>query len=233
MAEKVREAVRERRRRPAAQARFRTPHKKLAGTLLAVAGMVVFMGIITAEAFMPATADYSTSASDISHLAGTDPPDSVIVQPSATIFNAAMISGGLMIVAAAYFVQRAFGKLAVTIPLTVWGIGVLGVGLFPAPTGSVHDVFALLTFFVGGLAAVLAYKVETPPLRYISVVLGAIPLSILILMTVLGESAGLTALLGPGGAERWVAYPIVLWLVMFGGYLMGGPGQPQREGPSG
>jgi hypothetical protein len=72
-----------------------------------------------------------------------------IVQPSATIFNAVMISGGLMIVTAAYFVQRAFGRLRVTVPLTVWGVGVLGVGLFPAPTGGVHDLFALLTYFVG------------------------------------------------------------------------------------
>jgi hypothetical membrane protein len=95
------------------------------------------------------------------------------------------------------------------------------VGVFPAPIGGVHDLFALLTFFVGGVAAILAYKVQTPPLRYISVVLGAIPLLILVLMTILGESFGVPAILGAGGAERWVAYPIVLWLVVFGGYLMG------------
>lgn len=199
MAEKVRRAVGGRRAEPAAETRLLPAHEKIAGTLLAVAGMVVFMGIITAEAFMPAAADYTTSASDISYLAGTDPPDSVVVQPSATIFNAAMISAGLMIVAAAYSVQRAFGKVGFTIPLAIWGGGVLGVGVFPAPTGGVHDVFSLVTFFVGGLTAVLAYKVETPPLGHISVVLGAIPLSILVLMTVLGESAGLTALLGAGG----------------------------------
>ena len=93
--------------------------------------------------------------------------------------------------------------------------------MFPAPTGGVHDLFALLTFFVGGVAAILAYTVEASPLRYISVVLGAIPLLILVLMTILGESFGVPAILGAGGAERWVAYPIVLWLVLFGGYLMG------------
>ena len=225
MAEKVQEAAEVRGPEPAAEAPLRTPYAKIAGALLAVAGMVVFMGIITAEAFMPAASDYSTSASDISHLAGTDPPNSVVVQPSATIFNASMIAGGAMIIAAAYFIGRAFGRLGFTVTLAVWGIGVLGVGIFPAPTGGVHDVFALLTFFVGGLAAILAYKVEAAPLGYISVVLGAIPLSILVLMTVLGESAGLTALLGAGGAERWVAYPIVLWLVAFGGYLTGGPAE--------
>lgn len=223
MAERLREAVEERRLRPPAGTRFRTPYAKIAGTLLAVAGMIVFMGIITAESLVPAAADYTTSASDISHLAGTDPPDSVIFQPSATIFNAVMVSSGIMIVAAAYFVQRAFGRLRVTVPLMVWGIGVLGVGLFPAPTGGVHDLFALLTFFVGGVVAILAYKVEPPPLGYVSVVLGAIPISILVSMIALGESGGLTTSLGAGGSERWVAYPVVLWLVMFGGYLMGRP----------
>jgi hypothetical protein len=29
------------------------------------------------------------------------------------------------------------------------------------------------------------------------------------------------AFLGVGGAERWVVYPIVLWLIGFGGYLIG------------
>lgn len=29
------------------------------------------------------------------------------------------------------------------------------------------------------------------------------------------------AFLGVGGAERWVVYPLVLWLIGFGGYLMG------------
>jgi hypothetical protein len=28
-----------------------------------------------------------------------------------------------------------------------------------------------------------------------------------------------------GGLERWVAYPILLWILGFGGYLMGGSHQ--------
>ena len=27
--------------------------------------------------------------------------------------------------------------------------------------------------------------------------------------------------LGDGGVERWIAYPVILWLVSFGGYLVG------------
>jgi hypothetical protein len=29
--------------------------------------------------------------------------------------------------------------------------------------------------------------------------------------------------LGEGGLERWIVYPIVLWLVAFGSYLMATP----------
>ena len=221
MVERAKESSKKRATRRTDVAPSRTPYQKIGGALLAIAGMMLLMGIITAEALMPAAANCTTSASDISHLGGSDPPNSVIVQPAATIFDATMILGGLMIIVGAYCVYRAFGRLGVTIPTALLGIGASGVGVFPAPTGGVHDLFALLTFFVGGVAAILAYTVQASPLRYISVVLGAIPLLILVLMTILGESFGLTAFLGAGGAERWVAYPIVLWLVVFGGYLMG------------
>jgi hypothetical protein len=35
--------------------------------------------------------------------------------------------------------------------------------------------------------------------------------------------------LGEGGIERWIAYPTVLWLVAFGGYLLAvGPEELRR-----
>ena len=36
-----------------------------------------------------------------------------------------------------------------------------------------------------------------------------------------GDATPLVDELGDGGIERWVAYPVVLWLVAFGGYLAG------------
>ena len=182
MSEQVKETPNKRGARRTEAAPYRTLDQKTGGTLLSVAGMVILMGIITAEALMPAAAHYSTFASEISHLGGSDPPNSVILQPAATIFDATMILSGLMVVVGAYFVYRAFGRLSVSIPTALLGIGALGVGVFPAPTGGVHDLFSLLTFFVGGVAAILAYQVQTPPLRYVSVVLGAIPLLMLILI---------------------------------------------------
>jgi hypothetical protein len=35
----------------------------------------------------------------------------------------------------------------------LFGIGVLGVGVFPGHTGGIHQIFAQLTFIGGGVAA--------------------------------------------------------------------------------
>ncbi len=58
------------------------------------------------------------------------------------------------------------------------------------------------------------------PLRYITAALGAISLLTLVSYFVMG-SASPMAVFGPGGLERWIAYPVVLFVLAFGGYLMG------------
>jgi hypothetical membrane protein len=212
----------------------RPSYRKATGALLFLAGAVVLMGIITAEALYPA--DYSTAGNTVSDLGGSRPSEGgVVLQPSATIFDATMVVSGVMIMAAAYGLHRAFGRRAVTIPTALLGLGVLGVGFFPGNTG-LHPIFALLAFVSGGVAAILSYKVSVSPLRYIVVALGATALLMLVLgivgapqpdgMGLLGN-AGPIAALGAGGVERWVAYPVVLWLTVFGGYLMG-PLRPER-----
>ena len=76
-----------------------------------------------------------------------------------------MIVAGLLIVAGAFFVHRAFGRTAVTIPLALFGIGALGVGVFPGNHLAPHQLFAMTAFISGGVAAVLAAKVLTAPMR--------------------------------------------------------------------
>lgn len=101
----------------------------------------------------------------------------------------------------------------------------MGVGIFPGNTGTIHALFALLTFFSGGLSAILSSRVLTPPFKYVSIILGAIGLSALLMTMLLGDSNPLASL-GDGGAERWVAYPIILWAIGFGGYSMGNGARP-------
>jgi hypothetical membrane protein len=186
--------------------------------LLACAGVAVFMAIITAEALYPAP--FNTADNTISDLGATIPPNSVILQPSATIFDVSMIVAGLMIVVGAFFVHRAFARKAVTIPLALFGIGAIGVGVFPGNHLAPHQLFAMTAFISGGVAAVLAAKVLVAPLRQMSVVIGVISLVSFVLAMFMLEWAPV-AELGEGGIERWIVYPAVLWLTVFGGALMG------------
>jgi hypothetical membrane protein len=196
---------------------FRPSDGQYAGACLFLAGVVVFMGIMTAEALSPG---YSTSANTISDLGGSLPPESLMIFPSAAVFDAAMIVAGLLAVGGAYLLQRAVRDWWVTVPLAVFGIGVFGVGIFNGTYGIIHALFALLAFIGGAISAILAARIETSPFREISVILGIISLSALALFFFQGVN-GPVAILGIGGLERWVAYPVALWVTGFGGYLLG------------
>ncbi|ACL17732.1 DUF998 domain-containing protein [Methanosphaerula palustris] len=190
----------------------------IAGSLLLIGGMIAFLGIITAEVLFPG---YSTSENQISDLGtSAESLDDTIPPPSALIFDGAMVLVGLMTLGASVCLHRTFEDLVVTIPLSLLGIGLTGVGIFNGSFGTIHALFALLIFIAGGLSAIAAARVERSPLCYISVILGAVSLINLVSFLVLGMSGPL-AFLGPGGMERWVVYPVLLWLLVFGGYLFG------------
>ncbi len=191
---------------------------RLGGSLLFLAGTVILMGIITAEAFYPRP--YSTAANEISDLGGTEPPNSLVFQPSAAVFDSSMIVVGLLVIAGSWFVHRALTRRSVTIPIALLGVGALGVGIFPGNTGTPHALFAMLTFVAGGVAALTGSRVATPPFRYLSILLGAASLVSLVAYLFLGDSNPMAGL-GIGGIERWIVYPIVLWVTAFGGYLAG------------
>ncbi|WP_416839033.1 DUF998 domain-containing protein [Haloferax sp. DFSO52] len=191
----------------------------LAGALLFVFGLVALMGIITAEAFYPG---YNAGVQEISDLGATRPPNSVILQPSATIFNTTMLVSGLLVLAATYFAHQTFRDRVVTVALGLLGLGIVGVGLFDGSEAPMHGIFALLTFFAGGVSAVVASRVIDTPFKYLSAAVGGFV--VLLLLSIIGLGLlGIVhplAFLGAGGVERYVAYPILLWALGFGGYLM-------------
>ena len=200
----------------------RTRLARLAGALLFIAAAGVFMGIITAESLYPS--GYTTGGSMISDLGGTEPPNSIVLQPSAAIFDTSMMVAGVLIISGGVLVFAAYRRKAVAIPLVLFGIGALGVGIFPGHTGGIHQLFAQLTFISGGVAAILSYRSLTAPLRYIALALGVIALGNLGAYIVL-QDGWFVAGLGLGGLERWIAYPVVFWLMGLGGYLLAARGE--------
>ena len=191
---------------------------RIAGVLTILAGAGILMAIITAEALYPAS--YSTAANAISDLGGTEPPSSVVLQPSATIFDLTMMVVGLFVLVASRFVHHVYGRWSLTIPLGVLGASAFGVGLFPGDTGTPHALFAMACFVSGGVAGLTAAIVTGPAFRWLSVALGATSLFVLGSYILLGDASPLMEL-GVGGLERWIVYPIVIWLIAFGAYLVG------------
>ncbi|HEY6748793.1 MAG TPA: DUF998 domain-containing protein [Mycobacteriales bacterium] len=190
-----------------------------AGVALSSAAAVILMGIITAEALYPGA--YSTGDNEISDLGGTRPPDSVVLQPSAAIFDGTMLLAGAAILLATFLVHRGLRRRAVSIWLGLFGAGAFLVGVFPGST-AVHPFVATLTFVSAGVVALVFSRTQSAPGRYVSAALG----SVTVLSTILGYFLldwAPIAELGDGGIERWIAYPAVLWLAVTGGYLMAHP----------
>jgi hypothetical membrane protein len=195
--------------------------------LLSLAGVAILMGFITAEALYPG--DYTTHTNTVSHLGASEPPNSVVVQPSAAIFDITMLVTGAMILAGAWFAYRALERKAVVIPTALLGVGTLGVGIFPLTHPAPHTLFAFAAFVAGGIAIVLSSRVTTAPFRYVWMALGAIALGATVLSLDAFRSWAPMVELGEGGLERWIVYPIVLWLVAFGSYLLAAADNPSKR----
>jgi hypothetical membrane protein len=178
--------------------------RKVAGALLLIAGVQCVLGIIIAEAFYPG---YSTSENYISDLG---------VGPSSLIFNSSVFLLGVLAFGSAYFIQRASNFRLFSVLAALTGIGAMGVGLFTEDAGVIHGIFSLITFLFGGLSAIVSYRLQKPPLSYLSIILGVLSLLSLVLF-----GSGVYLGLGKGGMERMIAYPALLWAVGFGGYLIG------------
>jgi hypothetical membrane protein len=199
----------------------------IAGVLLSLAGAAILLGFITAEALYPGV--YTTHANTVSHLGASEPPNSVALQPSAAIFDLTMVVTGAMIVAGAWFAYRALRRKTVLVPTALLGVGTLGVGVFPLTHPTPHTLFAFTAFLSGGVALIVASRAAPGPFRHLWAALGTVSLAALALGVLFIEWTPM-AELGEGGIERWIIYPIVLWLVAFGGWLLA-VARPPRGAP--
>ena len=191
---------------------------RVAGVSMFSAGAFLVMAIITSEALYPVA--YTTARNEISDLGGTRPPAALVFQPVATIFNVSMILTGLLLLLGGVVLHRAVRRWSVSLPVLVLGGAVLLVGIFPGNTGLPHALAAMAAFWAGGIAALLSSRIVDAPFRYPLTLLGVINLLLLASYFTLGDANPMWAL-GVGGAERWIAYPVLLWSMGFGGYLAG------------
>ncbi len=187
-------------------------NRGLAGAFMFIGSMQFVIGMVLAEIFYPG---YNVSANYISDLGATCRDTCIIYQPSAFIFNTSVIFLGILILISSYCLWLEFKNNLISIFIGLSGLGAVGVGLFPETAGILHLIVSLVTFLFAALSAIAARNFVKPPFTYFSVFLGVASLAALVLFGLKFYSG-----LGPGGMERMIAYPVLLWVIGFGGYLM-------------
>ena len=180
-----------------------------------------FIALTVAEALYPA---YSVSQNYISDLGATCRATCQVVQPTATIFNSSIFLLGVFGIFAALCMWRGFRNRILSIFIGLTSFGAMGVGFFPETAGPIHHIVSLITFVFAGLSAIASYKMQKAPLSYLSVLLGVMTLLSLTLYI-----SNIFLGLGPGGMERMIVYPALIWTAGFGAYLFASSA-PSSEG---
>jgi len=192
---------------------------KIAGVLFLAASAQFILGLVIAEALYPG---YSVADNYISDLG---------VGPSSIVFNSSAFLFGFLLIIGTYFLPRTVDFSGLTVLLILTAVGAMGVGIFTSAFTAMHGVVSLMAFGFGGLSAIVSFKVSKLPLSVISVILGVMTLGALALFAVgLVTTGSLTSNeppasefflgIGPGGMERIIIYPQLIWFTLFSGHLI-------------
>jgi len=188
--------------------------KTNAGYLLALAAGQFLVLLMLGESIAPGYSMHDHAISDLGTIAETE-----------LLFNASLFLIGLLNAASGFVLYKVLGEKKVLIMFVLGGIGAMGAGLIPLdnPTG-VHGLFALLAFIFINLEAIVAGRLAKSPLDKISIVLGILGLIFVPLMIMVDAgSQDVSGSIGHGGVERMIVYPCLIWMLVFGGYLVSSP----------
>jgi hypothetical membrane protein len=187
--------------------------QRLPGFILFVLAAQFMTVIMLAASMAPA---YDFNAGAISDLG--------VVPETAFLFNASLIAVGVLNVVGGFLFFRTHRKPWILTTYLLAGIGALGAGSIPLDTSDFHSLFALAAFLFFNLEALATATVLRGPMRAVSVLAGAIGIAFVVVM-IIGDSGNpaIFGVIGHGGAERLIVYPVMLWMLALGGYLMATP----------
>jgi hypothetical membrane protein len=200
---------------------------KVAGILFSIGAIAFILLTIAAEAIYPNFDLQNNAISDLAALRTN----------TMAIEETAILTMGVCWVLGAYFLFRRTARKGMLVLSILPGVGYLMAGVSPENVNLiVHSAGALIAFPFGAIAAILSYRVIKTPFKYFGVPLGALSLCATF-VTFFGQSLvgscgscstnstsyirSLDKLyLGLGGWESMIIFPIILWLIGFGGYLL-------------
>jgi hypothetical membrane protein len=185
--------------------------RRLAGLALIVLAAEFMTAIMLGASMAPG---YEVNGGAISDLG--------VTAETALLFNGSLVFIGTLNLLAGFALYRSVGRPWLLAIFALAGLGAVAAGLFPLSTGELHSLFALLAFLMFNVEALACAVVVAGPIRPIAAVLGTIGLGFVVVM-VIGDSGNpaVFGVIGHGGAERMIVYPPMIWLMTFGGYLLG------------
>lgn len=175
------------------------------GSLLFIGGLQFAILLMVAETQFP---EYSAANNYISDLGLWSYRSAYIFNPSVFIFGLCGLAANSI------FCHKTTLRLQGAL-FIISSIGAMGVGIFNEMILVPHAVSALATFTFGGLATLSFCTRLRKPFSYIAAFLGA---SSLLAMILLGSGNHLG--LGPGGMERMILYPVLMFVIGLGGYFL-------------
>ena len=163
-------------------------------------------------------------------VAGGAISDLGVLDETALLFNTSLLVTGALNLVAGYLLYRSHRRPWLLATFMVAAIGTIGAGLVPLDRGGLHGLSALVAFLFFNLEALGAVAVVRGPMKVVTALAGVAGLTFVALMVV--GDAGNPAVFGPighGGAERMIVYPVMLWMLALGGYLMAETTSDERD----
>ncbi len=185
-----------------------------AGVLLVICAAQFMTVIMLAASMAPAYDLVGGAISDLGTIAET-----------ALLFNVSLVAVGVLTFAAGLLYHRSHRRASVLAVFVLAAIGAAGAGLGPLDVSGLHGIFALVAFAFFNILPLAVATTLHGPMRWVSIAAGIVGLAFVALM-VAGDAGnpGVFGAIGHGGAERMIVYPPMLWMLVFGGYLLGSPG---------
>jgi hypothetical membrane protein len=180
--------------------------KKNTGIGFAVGGILAILATTVSEAIYPT---YNSRNDAISYLGGVGVPTEIF-------WDFSMVVVGCLWLWETFNIFRDSHRKVSPVLFTLTGIGFLMVGLSPWNQFPItHYIGANFIFLFGSLSAISASSFTLGGMAKLSVFSGFMSLTAYI-----SGYFGSNYILGSGGIERMIFYPILLWSIAFGGYTL-------------
>ncbi|MGA8709629.1 MAG: DUF998 domain-containing protein [Thermoplasmata archaeon] len=206
------------------------------GALLWIVGVVqFFVAMVVVQ--LAWTTPYSLTQNYLSDLGNTacgPYGGRYVCSPLYYVFNDSIIVLGVLLLIGAVWIRSAlppkFTSKAGLFVLCLAGAGAAGVGFLPENVDiTVHSASALLAFAGGAIGVLLLAAALGRHSRWAGFWAYSVPLAVVSLgawgLVILADLhvGGIDSTLGPGGIERLIGFPVLLWALVFGLQLARAP----------